>query len=205
MFSQSAEFSRGATGHSENMTRRAAGESPLARIATTTRTWRSGRFRSPVPRDGARGRSPQVVFNDRSRHALESGRIYRPRMVPPGEVRAKKKSCGQGKCGEWLVSHDEFVRLRNEGADNAKTGLDGRRSVVRRGCRHRGIAAWSRGPIGLGMDAPRRSSWLRRRDRAASGRQGRSAGAGRARGVMRAWAVVSGTCRGGASVRHFGV
>ena len=32
-----------------------------------------------------------------------------------GRIRAKKKPCGRGKGGEWLVSHDEFVRLRNEG------------------------------------------------------------------------------------------
>ena len=32
-----------------------------------------------------------------------------------GRIRAKKKPCGRGKGGEWLVSHDEFTRLRNEG------------------------------------------------------------------------------------------
>ena len=32
-----------------------------------------------------------------------------------GRIRAKKKPCGRGKGGEWLVSHDEFERLRNEG------------------------------------------------------------------------------------------
>jgi hypothetical protein len=32
-----------------------------------------------------------------------------------GRIRAKKKECGRGKGGEWLVSHEEFVRLRNEG------------------------------------------------------------------------------------------
>ena len=32
-----------------------------------------------------------------------------------GRIRAKKKPRGRGKGGEWLVSHDEFVRLRNEG------------------------------------------------------------------------------------------
>jgi hypothetical protein len=32
-----------------------------------------------------------------------------------GRIRAKKKLCGRGKGGEWLVSHEEFVRLRNEG------------------------------------------------------------------------------------------
>jgi hypothetical protein len=32
-----------------------------------------------------------------------------------GRIRAKKKPCGRGKCGEYLVSHDEFKRLRNEG------------------------------------------------------------------------------------------
>lgn len=32
-----------------------------------------------------------------------------------GRIRAKKKTCGRGKGGEWLVSHEEFIRLRNEG------------------------------------------------------------------------------------------
>ena len=32
-----------------------------------------------------------------------------------GRIRARKKPCGRGKGGEWLVSHDEFMRLRNEG------------------------------------------------------------------------------------------
>jgi transposase len=30
-------------------------------------------------------------------------------------IRAKKKPCGRGKGGEWLVSHDELTRLKNEG------------------------------------------------------------------------------------------
>jgi hypothetical protein len=32
-----------------------------------------------------------------------------------GRIRAKKKPCGRGKGGEWLISHDELTRLRNEG------------------------------------------------------------------------------------------
>ncbi len=32
-----------------------------------------------------------------------------------GRIRAKKKPCGRGKGGEWLVSHNELIRLRNEG------------------------------------------------------------------------------------------
>ena len=30
-------------------------------------------------------------------------------------IRAKKKLCGRGKGGEWLVSHEELIRLKNEG------------------------------------------------------------------------------------------
>jgi hypothetical protein len=30
-------------------------------------------------------------------------------------IRAKKKPCGRGKGGEWLVPHGELTRLRNEG------------------------------------------------------------------------------------------
>jgi len=32
-----------------------------------------------------------------------------------GRIRAKKKPCGRGKGGEWLVSHEELTRLENEG------------------------------------------------------------------------------------------
>ena len=32
-----------------------------------------------------------------------------------GRIRAKKKPCGRGKGGEWLVSHEELTRLTNEG------------------------------------------------------------------------------------------
>ena len=32
-----------------------------------------------------------------------------------GRIRAKKKPCGRGKGGEWLVGHEELTRLRNEG------------------------------------------------------------------------------------------
>lgn len=32
-----------------------------------------------------------------------------------GRIRAKKKPCGRGKGGEWLVSRTELTRLKNEG------------------------------------------------------------------------------------------
>lgn len=32
-----------------------------------------------------------------------------------GRVRAEKKKCGRGVAGEWIISHAELVRLRNEG------------------------------------------------------------------------------------------
>jgi hypothetical protein len=32
-----------------------------------------------------------------------------------GRVRAEKRPCGRGKSQEWIVSHDELTRLRNEG------------------------------------------------------------------------------------------
>jgi hypothetical protein len=32
-----------------------------------------------------------------------------------GRIRAKKKPCGRGKGGEWLVSHDALTRLKNGG------------------------------------------------------------------------------------------
>ena len=30
-------------------------------------------------------------------------------------IRAKKKTCGRGRGGEWLVSHEELTRIKNEG------------------------------------------------------------------------------------------
>src|SRR4051794_28648580 len=32
-----------------------------------------------------------------------------------GRVRATKRPCGRGKSKEWVVSHEELTRLRNEG------------------------------------------------------------------------------------------
>jgi transposase len=32
-----------------------------------------------------------------------------------GRVVARKKSSGRGRSGEWLISHEELMRLRNEG------------------------------------------------------------------------------------------
>ena len=32
-----------------------------------------------------------------------------------GRITARKKPCGRGKGGEWLVSHEEVMRLRSEG------------------------------------------------------------------------------------------
>jgi hypothetical protein len=32
-----------------------------------------------------------------------------------GRVRAQKKRCGRGAASEWIVSHEELTRIRNEG------------------------------------------------------------------------------------------
>ena len=32
-----------------------------------------------------------------------------------GRVRAEKKRCGRGPASEWIVSHAELTRIRNEG------------------------------------------------------------------------------------------
>jgi len=32
-----------------------------------------------------------------------------------GRVAASKRACGRGKFQEWIVSHEELTRLRNEG------------------------------------------------------------------------------------------
>jgi hypothetical protein len=32
-----------------------------------------------------------------------------------GRVRAGKRACGRGRAKEWVISHEELTRLRNEG------------------------------------------------------------------------------------------
>lgn len=32
-----------------------------------------------------------------------------------GRIRAEKKKCGRGPASEWMVSHAELTRVRNEG------------------------------------------------------------------------------------------
>jgi hypothetical protein len=32
-----------------------------------------------------------------------------------GRIRAGKKTCGRGSASEWIVSHAELTRVRNEG------------------------------------------------------------------------------------------
>jgi excisionase family DNA binding protein len=32
-----------------------------------------------------------------------------------GRIRATKRPCGRGRSKEWIVSHDELTRIRNEG------------------------------------------------------------------------------------------
>lgn len=32
-----------------------------------------------------------------------------------GRIRAVKRQCGRGAAGEWMISHAELVRTRNEG------------------------------------------------------------------------------------------
>lgn len=32
-----------------------------------------------------------------------------------GRVNAEKRACGRGRAKEWIVSHQELVRLKNEG------------------------------------------------------------------------------------------
>jgi hypothetical protein len=34
-------------------------------------------------------------------------------MVFAGQT--QKKNCGRGVAGEWIISHDELTRIRNEG------------------------------------------------------------------------------------------
>ncbi len=39
-----------------------------------------------------------------------------------GRISARKKPCGRGKGGEWLVSHEEVMRLRSEGLRPFRAG-----------------------------------------------------------------------------------
>ena len=39
-----------------------------------------------------------------------------------GRVRAEKRACGRGRSQEWVVTHQELTRLRNEGLLPARSG-----------------------------------------------------------------------------------
>jgi hypothetical protein len=39
-----------------------------------------------------------------------------------GRIRASKRACGRGRAKEWVVSHEELTRLRNEGLLPPRTG-----------------------------------------------------------------------------------
>jgi hypothetical protein len=40
-----------------------------------------------------------------------------------GRIDAKKKACGRGKSGEWLISHAELNRVKNEGILSVDHGV----------------------------------------------------------------------------------
>jgi hypothetical protein len=46
---------------------------------------------------------------------MERGEYTVREWCRQGRVRAKKKPCGRGNGGEWLISHEELTRLQNEG------------------------------------------------------------------------------------------
>jgi hypothetical protein len=48
-----------------------------------------------------------------------------------GRIRAKKKPCGRGKGGEWLISHEERTRLKNEGFSPSGPRHDGETGATR--------------------------------------------------------------------------
>ena len=37
-----------------------------------------------------------------------------------GRVHAKKRQCGRGQSQEWMIAHDELLRIQNEGLLPAK-------------------------------------------------------------------------------------
>ena len=48
-------------------------------------------------------------------HLVEKAEYTVREWCRQGRISAKKKLCGRGKGGEWLVSHEELTRLQNEG------------------------------------------------------------------------------------------
>jgi hypothetical protein len=48
-------------------------------------------------------------------------------------VRAEKRQCGRSVSQEWIVSHEELTRIRNEGLLPVDAPLSGFRSLTSRG------------------------------------------------------------------------
>ncbi len=50
-----------------------------------------------------------------------------------GRVRAEKRQCGRGASQEWIVSHQELTRIRNEGLLPVESTVSGFRGLTGRG------------------------------------------------------------------------
>jgi len=48
-------------------------------------------------------------------HALGKAEFTVREYCRLGRVRAKKRACGRGATQEWIISHEELTRIRNEG------------------------------------------------------------------------------------------
>lgn len=42
-----------------------------------------------------------------------------------GRVSAEKRACGRGRAREWMISHEELMRIKSYGLLAAKNGKDG--------------------------------------------------------------------------------
>lgn len=51
-----------------------------------------------------------------------------------GRVDADKRPCGRGRSQEWIVSHDELTRIRNDGLLPANDIIRSRERIGRQGC-----------------------------------------------------------------------
>lgn len=81
-----------------------------AAIVKARKPWRNPGLTSFCRPTRGRGRGPGEVAA-----ALGRAEFTVREWCRLGRVRAEKKKSGRGPAGEWIVSHAELTRVRNEG------------------------------------------------------------------------------------------
>ena len=75
-----------------------------------------GPARQPQPKGAGGGAPRQAAFTNNPFAALLGKTAYSVReWCRYGRVRAEKRACGRGTSQEWVITHEELTRLRNEG------------------------------------------------------------------------------------------